>query len=137
MFACHSPAAFCASRLNRSRYSASVDTLRAITFSASRRGNRGCSARYTSPMAPAPSNRVIAYPANVSPVASGMRGILLRRARTPRERRGGQLVGAVRSYTVCFPTEIGAKLAATHAVMSACARRSPKPPTRGPCTGAT
>ena len=72
MLGCDSVAAFCASRLNRSRYSESSDTFGATTFSASRRGSRGCSARYTSPIAPAPSSRTIVYPANTWPTASDM-----------------------------------------------------------------
>src|SRR3978361_2308307 len=90
MLGCDSVAAFCASRVDRSGYSASSDTFGATTFSASRRGSRGCSARYTSPIAPSPSCRTIVYPAETWPSASDMRG-MVQTARSRRTSRGHEL----------------------------------------------
>ncbi len=53
----------------------SADTSAASTLSASCRGNRGCWARYTSPMPPLPSSRTIRYPANTSPSPNGTRAV--------------------------------------------------------------
>jgi hypothetical protein len=54
-------------------HSSSADTSVRKILSASWRGNRGCSARETSPIAPDPSRRPIVYPAKTSPVATGIR----------------------------------------------------------------
>src|SRR5271166_217124 len=65
-------AARSASRLNRCRYSWSAVRAAGRTLRASRRGSRGCWARYTSPIPPDPNRRTIVYPANTSPWFSGM-----------------------------------------------------------------
>ena len=72
MLGCDKLAAKSASRRNRSRYWGSAVNSADNTFSASWRGNRGWAAKYTVPIAPAPSIRRIVNPANSSPTDTGM-----------------------------------------------------------------
>ncbi len=59
MWRCHKVDARSAFRMNRVRYSWSVDHSGGSSLSASRRGSLGCWARYTSPMSPEPRSRRI------------------------------------------------------------------------------
>ena len=72
MLGCDKVAVRSASRRKRSRYCGSPVHSAGNTLSASCRGNRGCAAKYTVPIPPAPSTRRIVNPANTSPTDTGM-----------------------------------------------------------------